>query len=212
MLRIWGRRTSSNVQKVLWACEELELPYERLDVGGPYGGLDTPAYRAMNPNGLIPTIQDGDFVLWESHAILRYLAASDLGFRLLPQDLSLHERARIDQWMDWAMVALGLSLRNLFMILRRPGASIPGPTEIATAANQTAPLFAILDQHLRASAYVGGSTFTLADISCGISAHRWFNLSVMRPQLPALEDWYSRLSSRPAFQAIRAIPLSEPRS
>jgi glutathione S-transferase len=165
----------------------------------------------MNPNGLIPTILDVDFVLWESHAILRYLAARDPEFRLLPRDLNLRERARIDQWMDWAMVTLGLSLRNLFMILYRPGGSTPGPAEIATVANQTAVIFTILDQHLRASPYVGGSTFTLADIPCAISAHRWRRLSVTRPELAALEDWYNRVSSRPAFQTIREIPLTEPR-
>jgi glutathione S-transferase len=210
MLRIWGRRTSTNVQKVLWACEELGLAYERIDIGGPFGGLDSPEYRAMNPNGLIPSIQEDDFVLWESHAILRYLAASDHDCRLLPRHLSVRERARIDQWLDWAMVALGLSLRTLFMLLHRPGARIPGPTEVATAAQQVASVFAILDQHLRASAHVAGSTFTLADIPCGISAHRWFSLSVTRPSLPALEAWYGSISSRPAFQTIRAISLSEP--
>jgi glutathione S-transferase len=207
MLRIWGRETSTNVQKVLWTCEELGLPYERIDLGGPFGGLDTPRYRALNPNGLIPTIEDGDFVLWESHAIIRYLAAGDPQRRLLPASLSRREQANIDRWMDWSMVTLGLGLRNLFKLV---GSSEPGVTRagsVASATEHVARLFAILDQHLQHSRRVGGEEFTLADIPPGISAHRWLNLPVERPALPALQRWYADLRAREAFQRILAIPV-----
>ena len=113
MLTLWGRATSTNVQKVIWACDELGLAYQRIDMGGPFGGNDDPAYRAKNPNGLIPTLEDGDFVLWESNAILRYLAAGDAEHRLLPADLDRRGRANVDRWMDWQLVSLGLTLRTL---------------------------------------------------------------------------------------------------
>ncbi len=121
MLTICGRATSTNVQKVLWACDELGLAYKRIDIGGAFGGTDDPSYRAKNPNGLIPTLEDDDFVLWESNAILRYLAAGDAQCRLLPADLNRRERANIDRWLDWQLVSLGLALRALFILLHRAG-------------------------------------------------------------------------------------------
>lgn len=203
MLKIWGRETSTNVQKVLWTCEELGLPYERIDLGGQFGGLDTPQYRSLNPNGRIPTIEDGDFVLWESHAIIRYLAAGDPQRRLLPASLTRREQANIDRWMDWCMVALGLGLRDLFKLV---GSGEAGLTRAGSEAS-VAQLFAILDRHLQHSRHVGGDEFTLADIPPGISAHRWLNLPVERPALPALQRWYAGLRGRGAFQRILAIPM-----
>jgi glutathione S-transferase len=189
MLTIWGRATSTNVQKVLWACDELGLAYKRIDIGGAFGGTDDPSYRAKNPNGLIPTLEDDDFVLWESNAILRYLAAGDAQCRLLPADLNRRERANIDRWLDWQLVSLGLALRALFILLHRAG-------KLASEAEITA-----------ATKNAGGDRFTLADIPIGISAHRWFSLGVQRPVMPALETWYERISGRPGFQNVRAIPL-----
>jgi len=203
MLKIWGRESSSNVQKVLWACAELAIPYERIDVGGPFGGLDTAAYRSLNPNGLIPTVEEDDFVLWESHAILRYLAGGDAQHRLLPTGLTRRDRASIDQWMDWAMVALGLTLRNLFVLISKSAPRPAAPEELAAANAAAGRLFTILDSHLQRARYVGGSEFTLADIPCGISAHRWLGMPVTRPALPALDAWYASISARPAFQVIR---------
>lgn len=205
MLKIWGRQTSTNVQKVLWLCTELGLPYERIDLGGPFGGLDDPAYRAKNPNGLIPTIEDGGFVLWESHAILRYLAAGHPQSGLMPEDRQA--RAVIDQWLDWQMVALGLSLRDLFMKLHRPGAVAPTAEEIAAAAEYAASKFLIVEGRLAGSPYVGGDMFSLADIAVGISVHRWLTLAIERPATPAILAWYGRISSREAFGSIAAIPL-----
>jgi len=207
MLTIWGRATSSNVQKVLWGCDELGLTYERIDIGGAFGGTDDPSYRSKNPNGLIPTLQDDDFVLWESNAILRYLAAGDPQCRLLPEDLNRRERANIDRWMDWQLVSLGLALRALFMLLNPRADNAANEAQIAAAARNAAAMFWILDTHLATQRYVGGDRFTLGDIPVGISAHRWFSLAVQRPIMPALETWYERIRARPGFQNVRAIPL-----
>jgi glutathione S-transferase len=205
VLKIWGRESSTNVQKVLWTCAELDVPYDRIDVGGPFGGLDTVSYRSLNPNRLIPTIEDGEFVLWESHAIIRYLAAGDAQQRLLPPSLTRRTRAQIDQWLDWAMVGLGLNLRNLFMLVSKPVAQRPAAADIETATAAVARLFEILDARLGEVNYVGGGDFTLADIPCGISTHRWLSLPIARPALPALESWYARIKGRSAFRVIRSI-------
>ena len=206
MLTIWGRATSTNVQKVLWVCDELGLAYKRIDIGGAFGGTDDPSYRAKNPNGLIPTLEDDDFVLWESNAILRYLAAGDAQCRLLPADLNRRERANIDRWLDWQLVSLGLALRALFILLHRAG-QLASEAEITAATKNASAMFWILDAHLATQRYAGGDRFTLADIPIGISAHRWFSLGVQRPVMPALETWYERISGRPGFQNVRAMPL-----
>jgi len=203
MLTIWGRASSTNVQKVLWVCDELGLTYQRIDIGGAFGGTGDPSYRTKNPNGLIPTLEDDDFVLWESNAILRYLAAGDTQCRLYPGDLNRRERANIDRWMDWQLVSLGLTLRALFMLLH-PRAD---KAAIAAATQNAADMFWILDTHLATQRYVGGDRFTLGDIPVGISAHRWVSLAVQRPVMPALEAWYERISGRTGFQNVRALPL-----
>lgn len=205
MLKIWGRLTSTNVQKVIWCCEELGIAYERIDLGGKFGGGDDPAYRARNPNGLIPTIEDNGFVLWESHAILRYLAAGDSSRILLPE--GRQAMARLDQWLDWQMVALGLRLRSLAMLMIRPQAAPPGET-IEGATKNAATAFGILNDHLAASRFVAGAQFTIADIAVGISVHRWLSLPIQRPSLPAIDAWYGRVSERPAFASIATVPLN----
>jgi glutathione S-transferase len=207
MLTLWGRATSTNVQKVMWACGELGLAYKRIDIGGPFGGNDDPAYRAKNPNGLIPTLEDGDFVLWESNAILRYLAAGDAELRLLPGNLDRRSRAIIDQWMDWQLVSLGLTVRTLVLLLLARADKPVNESDIATAAKNVATSFGILNSHLASQRYVGGDRFTLADIPVGISAHRWFSLNVPRPNMPALEAWYKTISVRPGFQNVRTLSL-----
>jgi glutathione S-transferase len=207
MLTLWGRATSSNVQKVIWACDELGLAYQRINLGGPFGGNDDPAYRAKNPNGLIPTLEDGDFVLWESNAILRYLAAGDAEHRLLPADLDRRGRANIDRWMDWQLVSLGLTLRTLVMLVLARSEKPASEADLAAATKNAATRFAILNAHLETHRYVGGDRFTLADIPVGISAHRWFSLGVARPLMPALESWYEGISGRPGFQNVRTLPL-----
>jgi glutathione S-transferase len=207
MLTIWGRASSTNVQKVLWGCDELGMTYRRIDIGGAFGGTDEPSYRTKNPNGLIPTLEDDDFVLWESNAILRYLAAGDTERRLYPGDLNRRERANIDRWMDWQLVSLGLTLRALFMLLHPRADKAANAAEIVAATKNAADMFWILDTHLATQRYVGGDRFTLGDIPVGISAHRWFRLAVQRPVMPALETWYERISGRTGFQNVRALPL-----
>lgn len=196
MLKIWGRADAPNVQKVLWGCEELGLAYERIDVGGRFGGGDDPAYRAKNPNGLVPTLEDEAFVLWESHAILRYLAGAYPQPGLYPT--GPRERAVIDQWLDWQAVHQAHAIRRLVMLLLKPGAA-PAPGEVEAARKDAEPLFQILEARLAHSPYMAAAAFTLADIPIGIGVRRWRDLPIERPALPAIDAWLRRLGQRPAF-------------
>ena len=206
MLRIWGRSNSINVQKVLWCCEELDIRYQRVDVGGPFGGNKEPEYLRLNPNGLVPTISDGGFVLWESNVIVRYLAAKHGMGTLCPEDLA--ERADADRWMDWQMGTLWSSFRPAFVGLVRTPTEKRDPDYIATAISRTAENLAMLDAHLAARDYVTGPAFTMADIPLGVTAYRWFNLEIERPPMPNLEAWYERLCARFPYKATVMLPLS----
>ena len=206
MLRIWGRSNSINVQKVLWCCEELDIRYQRVDVGGPFGGNKEPEYLRLNPNGLVPTISDGGFVLWESNAIVRYLAAKHGMGTLYPEDLA--ERADADRWMDWQMGTLWANFRPAFVGLIRTLPEKRDRDDIATAISRTAENLAMLDAHLAAREYVTGPAFTMADIPLGVTACRWFNLEIERPPMPNLEAWYERLCARFPYKATVMLPLS----
>ena len=206
MLRIWGRSNSINVQKVLWCCEELDVRYRRVDVGGPFGGNKEPEYLRLNPNGLVPTISDGGFVLWESNAIVRYLAAKHGMGTLYPEDLA--ERADADRWMDWQMGTLWANFRPAFVGLIRTLPEKRDRDDIATAISRTAENLAMLDAHLAARDYVTGPAFTMADIPLGVTACRWFNLEIERPPMPNLEAWYERLCARSPYKATVMLPLS----
>lgn len=206
MLLIWGRANSVNVQKVLWCCEELGVPYERRDAGMAYGVVDTPAYRALNPNGLVPTIDDDGFVLWESHAIVRYLAARDAEGTLWPVDAQA--RARADQWMDWNVSTLWPALRPLFLGLVRTAPEQRDPKTLDAARTHTAKVLAILDAALAARPYAAGDGLTTADIVLGCSVWRWLALPIERPPLVHLQAWFDRLAQRPAFRRIVMHPLS----
>jgi glutathione S-transferase len=206
VLRIWGRSNSINVQKVLWCCEELDVPYHRVDVGGPFGGNREPEYLRLNPNGLVPTISDGGFVLWESNAIVRYLAARHGMGTLCPEDLA--ERADADRWMDWQMGTLWASFRPAFIGLVRTPPDERDQAGIATATRNTADNLAILDAHLADRDYVTGPSLTMADIPLGVTAYRWFNLDIERPPMPNLEAWYERLRARGPYRATVMSPLS----
>ncbi|HMA51687.1 MAG TPA: glutathione S-transferase N-terminal domain-containing protein, partial [Magnetospirillaceae bacterium] len=155
MLTIWGRENSTNVQKVIWLCDELGLGFDRVDMGGPFGGLDDPAYRRLNPNGLVPTIDHDGFVLWESHAILRYLASADSDRRFYPADI--RQAATIDKWMDWQVISLAWQLRTLVMA-NRPGAETAGEGTTAATAKIKSSL-ALLDRHLEETPFIGGKQF-----------------------------------------------------
>lgn len=200
MLKIWGRADAPNVRKVLWGCEELGLSYERIDLGGPFGGGDDPDYRKKNPNGLVPTLEDDGFVLWESHAILRYLAAKAGGETLYPSEL--RRRGVVDQWLDWQAVHQAHAVRALVKLLLGPGAARADPAEVEAARRAAEPLFALLNRRLLSSAHVAGDDFTLADIPNAIGARRWLTLPIERPALPALQDWLGQLSERPAFRRL----------
>jgi glutathione S-transferase len=206
VLRIWGRSNSINVQKVLWCCEELDVRYRRVDVGGPFGGNKEPEYLRLNPNGLVPTISDGGFVLWESNAIVRYLAAKHGMGTLYSEDLA--ERADADRWMDWQMGTLWANFRPAFVGLIRTLPEKRDRDDIATAISRTAENLAMLDAHLAARDYVTGPAFTMADIPLGVTAYRWFNLEIERPPMPNLEAWYERLCARFPYKATVMLPLS----
>ena len=206
MLRIWGRANSINVQKVLWCCEELDISYQRVDLGGPFGGNREPEYLRLNPNGLVPTISDDGFVLWESNAVVRYLAAKHGMGLLCPEGLA--QRADADRWMDWQMGTLWASLRPAFIGLVRTPPHQRDRASIATAISKTADNLTILDTHLAGRDYVAGPAFTMADIPLGATAYRWFGLDIERPPMPDLEAWYERLCARAPYRANVMLPLS----
>jgi glutathione S-transferase len=206
MLRIWGRANSINVQKVVWAAAELEVPFERIDAGGAFGGLDDPSYGAKNPNRRIPVIEDGEVIVWESHAILRYLGAVYGAGTLWPTDPVA--RAPVDMWLDWHHTEGYIHLRDIFLqLIRTPEAERDhGLIESQRAALD--PKLAIPDAQLRHSAYIAGERFTIADIAMALLVHRWYRLDMARTSYPALERWYEGLSRRPAFAEYCAAPLT----
>jgi glutathione S-transferase len=216
MLKIWGRANSSNVQKVLWVADELGLGYERIDVGGAFGGTAEPAYRAMNPNGLVPTLQDGDFVLWESNAICRYLATRERATGLLPgiETLaSMQARAGIERWMDWCSTALAPATGPAFFGLVRTPAEQRDAVAIVASIRKSAEQLSILEGVLATRDWLGGDAFTLADVPAGVLAWRWLALPWAqvdhpRPSMPNVEAWHRRLGERPAYRRWVMRPLT----
>jgi glutathione S-transferase len=207
MLKLWGRLSSVNVQKAAWALEELGLAYERIDAGGAFGLNDTPAYLAMNPTGLVPTLEEEDgFTLWESNAIVRYLAARHDSGGIWPADPRL--RAEADRWMDWQTTAFTPAMRDAFWhIVRKPEGERDADL-VAASIGASERMAAILDAHLAGRDYVAGDGFTMGDIAAGAAAHRWLNLPVQRESRPAMERWYAGLMRRPAAQAVLTLPIA----
>ncbi len=206
MLKILGRTNSSNVQKVLWACDELELSYQREDIGGDFGGNQEPKYLAMNPNGLVPTMIDNGNVLWESNAIIRYLCENHAPNLLLPEDP--WQVALAQQWMDWQQTVLAPAIRPVFWGLVRTPEDERNVDEIAAGQTQTASAMTILDHHLSQNTFVAGSSLSLGDIPVGIMAYRWFQLDIERIELPHLARWYQSLTDRKAYRDRAMIGLS----
>ncbi|MET0917182.1 MAG: glutathione S-transferase family protein [Burkholderiales bacterium] len=204
MLVIWGRANSVNVQKVLWCCEEIGLEYERIDAGGPFGIVDTPEYRARNPNGLVPTIDDDGFVLWESNAIVRYLAAKHSS-RLWPTDP--RRRAEADQWMDWSHTFWG-ALRTGFLGLIRTPPEQRNEGAIAESLRKTEELLRLVDDHLRSRPYLAGDEFTIGDMPLGCGIWRWMALPIERAARPNVVRWFERLGERAAYRKIVMSPLT----
>jgi glutathione S-transferase len=206
MLKIWGRVNSTNVKKVLWAVGELGLAHERIDAGGPFGVVGEPAYRAMNPNGKVPTIDDDGFVLWESNAIVRYLAAKHDTGGLYPADLKV--RADAERWMDWGTASFAGPFGQVFLPLVRFAPEKRDPAAIAAAAAECGKLLAIVDQALADKPFLAGDRLTVGDIPLGCAAYGYFNLPIERPSLPNVEAWYQRLTERPAYRDAVMIPLT----
>ncbi|NEX64742.1 glutathione S-transferase family protein [Noviherbaspirillum galbum] len=205
MITIYGNADSVNVQKVLWCCEEAEIAYRRIDAGRHFGVVDTAEFRRLNPNGLVPTIEDAGYVVWESNAIVRYLAAKYSSGQLWPHEA--RQRADADRWMDWANSTLWPSLLPLFRAYMRTPHDQRDYGRIEQHVIQAQSTMSILDGHLAGQPYVGGSVFSMGDIAVGCAAWRWFALPIARAPLANLERWFQRLAERPAFRKIVMVPL-----
>jgi glutathione S-transferase len=197
VLKVWGRNNSSNVQKVMWAIGELGLAYERVDIGMEHGGNDRPAYLALNPNGLIPTVEDGDLVLWESNSIIRYLSGRYGAGTLEPADPK--SRARASQWMDWQISTFQLVFTKTFWGMVRTPPDRRDHAAIAESKAKSIAAAKILDAELSRHAFVADA-FSMGDIPIGVFIFRFRQLVSERPALPNLERWYAMLETRPAFQ------------
>jgi glutathione S-transferase len=208
MLTIWGRKSSFNLQKVMWLVDELRLPHRHIEAGGQFGGLDAPAFRAMNPHGKVPVIDDGGTVVWESHAILRYLAAGYGRGSFWDDDPAT--RSLSDRWMDWSHTTLQPDfLGGVFWgFYRTPEAQRDWPA-IRSRVALCARHFKLLDGHLSGRAFMLGDALTLADIPIATCLYRYFNLEIERPSVPNVMAWYARLQERSAYRAHVMVPFQE---
>jgi len=206
MLKIWGRLSSVNVQKVVWCCDELGLAYERVDAGGKFGINDTPGYLAKNPNGLVPTVEEDGFVLYESNAIVRWLSARDAEARLWPH--GERERADIDRWMEWQSTSYTPAMTAIFWQLIRTPEAQRDAKAIEVSREKSERLSGILDAHLAGRQYLAGERFSAADIVVGCAVHRWLNLPVARDSRPNLERYYRALKARPASRQVTEQSLA----
>ncbi|WP_137045365.1 glutathione S-transferase family protein [Pseudolabrys sp. FHR47] len=208
MLTIWGRKSSFNVQKVMWLVGELGLEHRHIEAGGQFGGLDTPEFRALNPHGKVPVIDDSGFVVWESHAILRYLAArygEGRFWRTAPAERSLSDR-----WMDWAHTTLQPDfLGGVFWgFYRTPELQRDLPA-IRSKVEACARHFQLLDRELMGRDYMLGDALTLADVPLGTHLYRYLNIDIERPRVPNVEAWYRRLEERPAYRQHVMVPFED---
>lgn len=204
--RLWGRASSGNVQKALWALDELGLPYEAIEAGGAHGIVGEAAYRAMNPNGLVPTLEEDGFVLWESNAILRYLAHAHGGPLALPEEP--RARALVDQWLDWQATSFTPAMRDAFLQLVRLAAEKRDAAVIEASRASSERCAALLDRHLAGTPFVAGEHFSIADIAVGLAANRWFQLPLAREERPGIRRWLATLAQRPASSAVLSLPLT----
>lgn len=207
MRKLWGRASSSNVMKVLWTLDELGLDYERIDAGGAFGKTKDPAYRAMNPMGLVPTLEEEDgWSLWESNAIARYLCNQYApSGSLYPAEP--HARAKVETWMDWTLGHVTSPMVTIFFThIRIPEPDRDWKTE-GKAREDAGRLFRIVDAQVAASRFLCGDHVTLADLSLGCWVHRWHALPIERPDLPNLARYYEALKTRPGFVKHVALPL-----
>jgi glutathione S-transferase len=207
VVRLWGRKTSINVQKVMWTLAELGLAYEHIEAGGAFGRTDSPEFFALNPNRLVPVLEDDGFALWESSAIVRYLACRYGKGSLAPEEP--HAHALADQWMEWAGSSLYHDIISVcFLGLVRTRAAARNLTAIAEAAKRTGERLLLLDAHLASRSYILGDVLTIADIPAGVLMYRYYSLPIDRPKLPNVEAWHQRLRSRPEYLANVEIDYS----
>ncbi len=206
MLKVWGRPNSVNVQKVMWAVAELALPHEHVVVGGEHGQVGEDWYLAMNPNARVPVIDDGGFVLWESNAIVAYLAETHAAGGLWPDTVA--ERAISHQWADWQQTMLMGAFRDVFWGLIRTAPEDRDMAAINAGAAETARLFGFVEAALRGRDYIVGDRFTMADIAVGAAAYRWYGMDVPHPDYPSLRAWYERLVERPAYRDHVMLPIT----
>lgn len=206
-ITLWGRLNSANVQKVVWVLEELELPYAHVPLGGSHGGNNAPEYLAMNPNGLVPTLRDGEVTVWESHAIVRYLSAEYGSGLLFPMEA--RDRAVVDQWTDWTATTFQPAWIGVFWAkVRTPSAQQDGAA-IARLAAATNRCFEMMEARLAQVPYLGGQQFSYADIVAGAAMYRWASMDMGGPELPAVEAWHERLNGRRAFRKAINVPYDE---
>ena len=209
MIKIWGRNTSSNVQKAMWAVGELGLEHTRIDVGGAFGKNKEPPYLAMNPNGLVPTLEEDDgFLLWESNSIVRYLAGKhDKNGVLEPKDAK--QRALASQWMDWQLSVIGPAITPVFWGLVRTPPEKRDAKAIAAGKEKTIAAAKIMDAQLGKTAFLAGPNFSYGDIPVGIMIYRYMQLIPERPPTPNLDRWYGAISNRKAFkEQVGSVPLT----
>jgi glutathione S-transferase len=207
VLKVWGRRNSLNVQKVMWIIGELELEHQHINVGGAFGGLNTPEYLALNPHGKIPVIEHDGVVVWESQAILRYLGAVFGEGSLWSADPA--QRAVADGWLDWSQTTLQPAFIDLFFGFYRTPEAQRDAGRIERATVQCAKLYGLLDQQLAQRPYLGGDTLTLADFAAGTTVFRYFNMGAERPPLPNVEHWFERLSQSLAYREHVMMPFED---
>ena len=200
MLTVWGRKTSSNVQALMWCIGELGLPYKRHDIGHRYGGNDTPEFLALNPNGTVPVLRDGDGeALWETGAILRYLAGRYGSAQFWPREIEA--RAQIDKWTEWSKINIALNFTTpIFWRVVRTAPRDQDPIAIAEAITFLNTNLDIAEAQLQRHAFLAGSELTLADIQFGHVLYRYYDIAIDRADHPALRGYYDRLAARPAFQ------------
>lgn len=206
MLTIWGRLNSINVQKAVWAVKEAGQPFTHIIAGAAFGKNDTPEYKAMNPNGLIPLLQDDALAIWESNAIVRYISAKYASGTLWAEDPG--ERSLADRWLDWQATEFNPRLGPGFHMLVRTPADKRDMAVVAQTADKIEPMLAILDAHLAQHPYLAGDHFTMADIAVGASTHRLLNIPIQRKEWKNVRHWYQGLVARPAAQGVLTLPIT----
>lgn len=210
MLKLWGRTSSINVRKVLWTLQALQhqsgIAFERVDAGLSFGVVKTPDYLAKNPNALVPLLEDGDFQLWESNVIVRYLCAKHAPETLYPEDLQ--QRFEAERWMDWQQTTLNNATRDAFYQWIRVKPENRQPALIAQSIAATEPLLDMVEAQLARHAFMAGAQLTMADIPIACEIHRWWGLPQSRPAWPNIERWYEQMLAHPASRGVLDLPLA----